>query len=212
MTESRNAVLQTIRQSLGRRDGLRAEEYVAIERKYVQVGSLNQDQKAVLFEQRLRDYETGVYRCENSGLATTIAHALTKRQRHGLLVPQGVPQNWLPAGFEFVLDHGFSYREIAGSEGVLTGCALAIAETGTIVLRHSFQDGRRPLTLIPDYHLCVVQVAQIVETIPEGVRQMALFGTALITTISGPSATSDIEMTRIKGVHGPRTLDVILVL
>ena len=83
--------------------------------------------------------------------------------------------------------------------------------TGTIVLRHSPDEGRRALTLIPDYHLCVVFANQVLETVSQGIREMANFGSAPLTTISGPSATSDIEMTRIKGVHGPRTLDVILV-
>ena len=94
---------------------------------------------------------------------------------------------------------------------MLTTCALAIAISGTIVLRHSPTEGRRALTLISDYHLCIVESSQVVETVPEGIRALAS-PTEPITTISGPSATADIEMTRIKGVHGPRTLDVILVV
>jgi L-lactate dehydrogenase complex protein LldG len=94
---------------------------------------------------------------------------------------------------------------------VITGCALAIAETGTIVLRHSPEDGGRALTLLPDYHLCIVRSSQVVASVPDGIRLAAEFATSPITTISGPSATSDIEMTRVKGVHGPRVLDVIVV-
>jgi L-lactate dehydrogenase complex protein LldG len=94
----------------------------------------------------------------------------------------------------------------------LTDCAVAIASTGTIVLRHSAGEARRALSLIPDYHLCVVFAAQIVETVPEGIDQMKTFSHIPITTIAGPSATSDIEMTRVNGVHGPRILDVILVV
>jgi L-lactate dehydrogenase complex protein LldG len=126
-------------------------------------------------------------------------------------VPLGIPNDWLPHGFLFQRDTGLNYQEIDKSEGVLTGCAVAIALTGTIVLRHSESEGRRALTLVPDYHLCVVHEQQIVETVPEGIAQMSAYAPAPITTISGPSATSDIEMTRIKGVHGPRTLEVILV-
>jgi L-lactate dehydrogenase complex protein LldG len=95
---------------------------------------------------------------------------------------------------------------------VLTDCALAIAMTGTIVLRHSAGEARRALSLIPDYHLCVVFAGQVVETVPEGVMQMKAFAHLPITTIAGPSATADIEMIRVQGVHGPRTLDVILVM
>ena len=105
--------------------------------------------------------------------------------------------------------------DLDSSDGAVTGCSGAIARTGTILLRHAGADGRRALTLIPDYHLCVVFAAQVVETVPEGLaRAWAGSGTGvplLLTTISGPSATADIEMTRIKGVHGPRTLDVVLV-
>jgi L-lactate dehydrogenase complex protein LldG len=96
-------------------------------------------------------------------------------------------------------------------DGTITGCTVAIAPTGTIVLCHGDREGRRALTLIPDDHLCVVFMEQVVETVAEGLRQPEVARSALITTISGPSATADIEMTRIKGVHGPRTLDVVLV-
>jgi L-lactate dehydrogenase complex protein LldG len=136
---------------------------------------------------------------------------LSTHGKQGLLIPGGLPQSWLPAGFAFTPELGLSYAEMDRSEGVLTGCAAAIALTGTIIIRHSAEAGSRALTLIPDYHLCVVHAEQVVHTVPEGFRQLSSFGTAPLTTISGPSATSDIEMTRIKGVHGPRTLEVILV-
>ena len=112
---------------------------------------------------------------------------------------------------QFTPDAGLSFDDLDCSEGVLTGCSFAIANTGTIVLRHAAGEGRRALTLIPDYHLCVVLAGQVVHTVPEALRGVAEGRPALLTTISGPSATADIEMTRIRGVHGPRTLDVVLV-
>jgi L-lactate dehydrogenase complex protein LldG len=107
-----------------------------------------------------------------------------------------------------------SKGQLASVHGVLTGCAAAIAETGTIVLDSGPAQGRRSLSLLPDYHLCVVEARQVVEVVPEGVAHMvgavAERG-APVTLVSGPSATSDIELMRVEGVHGPRTLDVILV-
>jgi len=116
-----------------------------------------------------------------------------------------------PPGFELVTDEGLSAAELDGVEGVVTGSAVAIAETGTIVLQNVAGQGRRAATLVPDYHLCVVRAEDVVETVAEAMGRLA--GTAALATtfVSGPSATADIEMTRIKGVHGPRFLDVILV-
>ena len=136
---------------------------------------------------------------------------MDSRGKRGLIVPHGLPAIWLPEDFAFVPDDALSYEALDRSEGVLTGCAVAIAATGTIVLCHSPAEGRRALSLVPDYHLCVVYEEQVVETVPEGIRNLRPHQSDPITTISGPSATSDIEMTRVKGVHGPRVLDVVLV-
>jgi L-lactate dehydrogenase complex protein LldG len=144
-------------------------------------------------------------------MATTIGRVLASRARRRLVVPKGLPSAWLPAGFEWVRDEGLSYGELDDSDGAVTACTSAIAQTGSIVLCHDATEGRRVLTLIPDYHLCVVFADQVVETVSESLRHPRVVASALVTTISGPSATADIEMTRIKGVHGPRTLDVVLV-
>ena len=120
--------------------------------------------------------------------------------------------SWLPEGFGFAVDEGLSSLALDKFEGVLTESTLAIAETGTIVLQTVAGQGRRAVSLIPDYHLCLVRASSVVATVPEAMDALAVrlvFGT---TFISGPSATADIEMTRIKGVHGPRFLDVILVM
>jgi L-lactate dehydrogenase complex protein LldG len=136
---------------------------------------------------------------------------LRARAGRRIFIPGDLPPEWLPASVEFVRDLDASYTELDHSDGVLTGCTLAIALTGTIVLRHAAGEGRRALTLVPDYHLCVVRADQVVETVPEGIRALRSLAPTLVTTISGPSATADIEMTRVRGVHGPRTLEVVLV-
>jgi L-lactate dehydrogenase complex protein LldG len=127
------------------------------------------------------------------------------------VIPLDLPREWLPETVEAVVDAGLTNADLDRSEGVLTACSVAIASTGTIVLRHGPAEGRRALTLLPDYHLCVVFREQIVQTVPEAIRRIGELKPALVTTISGPSATADIEMTRVRGVHGPRTLDVVIV-
>jgi L-lactate dehydrogenase complex protein LldG len=189
----------------------RAREYDALPRLYRTSGVLDEAARLDLFEDRLRDYNAVVYRCDATEIAATVAKTLTARAKHGLVTPDGLPAAWLPGGFTFTRDEGLSYDQLDHCEGVLTGCAVAIAFTGTIVLKHGPGEPRRALTLIPDYHLCVVRADQVVETVPEGIRRANEFRTSPLTTISGPSATSDIEMTRVKGVHGPRTLDVVLL-
>jgi L-lactate dehydrogenase complex protein LldG len=213
MSTAREAVLGRIRQALNEdhRAGARAAEYDALPRHYRSEADPDREAVVQLFVERLHDYGASVYPCAEAAIAETIAAVLQARSAGGLLVPRELPAAWLPSGFAFLPEADLSYAEMDRSEGVLTGCALAIALTGTIVIRHSQEDGTRALTLVPDFHLCIVRRDQIVHTVPEGIRAMARLGNAPLTTISGPSATSDIEMTRIKGVHGPRTLAVILV-
>jgi L-lactate dehydrogenase complex protein LldG len=110
-----------------------------------------------------------------------------------------------------VVDDGLSAGELNGFDGVMTGATLAIAETGTVVLQNVAGQGRRAVTLVPDYHLCLVRVDDVVETVPEAMERLQGAAELATTFVSGPSATADIEMTRIKGVHGPRFLDVILI-
>ncbi|MBV8808862.1 MAG: LUD domain-containing protein [Acidobacteriaceae bacterium] len=210
MTNAKEEIMRRIQNAT---HGLleRAREYDTISRNYIQSGTRDQAQRIELFCDRLRDYGSAVYTCQSDEITSGIANLLNTRQLSCLLVPSGFPAQWLPREFEFISDHRLTNEQIGRADGVITACALAIASTGTIVLRHSEEAGRRALTLIPDYHLCLVFENQIVETVPEGIRAMSTFSLAPITTISGPSATSDIEMTRIKGVHGPRTLDVLLV-
>lgn len=210
MSAAKDEILARIRGALGGTTSSPAVRENA-PKEYRYQGTLTPADRLAMFIDRLHDYDAVVHRAAPHAIASAIAAVLQARGKSGLLVPLGLPNDWLPAGFLFQRDTGLTYDEIDKSEGVLTGCAVAIALTGTIVLRHSEAEGRRALTLVPDYHLCVVYEHQIVETVPEGIGQMSAYAPAPITTISGPSATSDIEMTRIKGVHGPRTLEVILV-
>jgi L-lactate dehydrogenase complex protein LldG len=204
-------ILNRIRSALGAREGDRLAEYRAIPRRYRRSGTLGADARIELFISRIQHYDGGIFRCDRDALADTIAAALSERSKRRLIVPPALPREWLPAGFHFVADENLEYPDLDGSEGALTTCTVAIAFTGTMVLSHSPREGRRALTLVPDYHLCVVEGEQIVETVPQAFDRLREVKPSLVTTISGPSATADIEMTRIKGVHGPRTLDVIVV-
>jgi L-lactate dehydrogenase complex protein LldG len=205
---AREEILARVRAAVA---GSPTSEYSSVPRTYRAADALETHARIHLFTDRLLDYGAGVYTCSETEIARTVERAVIARKKQRLLVPAGLSDAWLPRGLGFCIDENLSYDELDHSQGVLTGCALAIAATGTIVLRHSPEEGRRALTLIPDYHLCVVFAGQIVETVVQGLAAMTRFSHSPITTISGPSATADIEMTRIKGVHGPRVLDVIIV-
>jgi len=164
-----------------------------------------------LLEDRLRDYDAHVVRVGRADVAANVAVMLEARGKRRIVVPAGLAVDWLPAGFEFVVDEGMSAAELDGFEGVMTGSTVAIAETGTVVLQNVPGQGRRATTLVPDYHLCVVRVEDVVETVPEAMGRLQATAGLATTFFSGPSATADIEMTRIKGVHGPRFLDVIVM-
>ena len=129
----------------------------------------------------------------------------------GSSYPRILPQAWEPAGVSLLRDHDLTIEQLETSNGVLTGCALGIARTGTIVLDAGPTQGRRILTLLPDYHLCVIREDQIVGLVPEAITKLQGSSRRPITLISGPSATSDIELNRVEGVHGPRTLEVLVV-
>jgi L-lactate dehydrogenase complex protein LldG len=208
---ARSEVLTKIRGAVGDNGSSCDAEYAAIARDYRRSGQSATGDIVSLLEGRLRDYDAGVFHCSVDEIAQTVAQAMASRGKSSLLRPADLPDTWLPALHQFPVVDGLSYEEIDRAEGVITGCVAAIAFTGTIILRHSEGDGRRALTLIPDYHLCIVNTSQVVETVPEGFARLKGMETMPITTVSGPSATADIEMNRVKGVHGPRFLDIILV-
>jgi L-lactate dehydrogenase complex protein LldG len=161
---------------------------------------------------RVEEYRATVRRVPADGLASAVAAACSARGVRRLAVPPGAPVSI--EGVELVVDDPpLSAAALDAVDGVLTGCALGIAETGTIVLDGGERSGRRALTLVPDYHLCVVEAASVVASVPDAVAELAAVAAEgrPITFVSGPSATSDIELDRVEGVHGPRTLDVLVV-
>ncbi|MFI6514918.1 lactate utilization protein C [Spirillospora sp. NPDC050679] len=202
---ARDQILGRIGGVLGDRAVPAADDYAAIDRAYL---TRHHDDGIVdLFAERAADYRAAVRKVPAAGLPGAIAEALTGAR---YAVPDGLPAAWL-AGVDpsrLVTD-----PDVAGLDavdGVVTACAVAVAETGTIVLDHGPGQGRRALTLVPDRHLIVVAAGQIVPDVPEALAR--LDPVRPLTLVSGPSATSDIELNRVEGVHGPRTLEVIIAL
>ena len=189
--------------------------YEAIARDYRRERSATTEELVELLVDRLVDYKARVRRSTPDQLAETIAAALAVQGTRTVAVPPGVEQGWFEqTDVDVRRDRPdecalLTVDELDHLDGVVTACALAIAETGTIVLDASPDQGRRLLTLVPDYHLCVVRADQVVPDVPQA---LALLDPVRPTTmISGPSATSDIELSRVEGVHGPRTLEVVVV-
>jgi len=163
-----------------------------------------------LLADRLADYRAVVRRATPATQVSEVAAALADRGARRIVVPPGLEIE-LPASAEVIEDACLSPAELDSFDGVVTRAAVAIAETGTIVLDGSPGQGRRAISLVPDYHLCVVEASQVVHLVPEAVARLARTTGRPLTWISGPSATSDIELERVEGVHGPRTLEVVLV-
>jgi L-lactate dehydrogenase complex protein LldG len=168
------------------------------------------DDRVDLFVERVADYRATVRRCTPSTVPEAVAGLLVGVPR--IVAPYGVPREWFTSYPGVVgADDGLSVADLdAPGLAVVTGCAVAIATTGTIVLDAGPDQGRRALTLVPDHHVCVVRAEQIVAGVPAALRRIA-DPTRALTFISGPSATSDIELNRVEGVHGPRRLDVVVV-
>jgi L-lactate dehydrogenase complex protein LldG len=201
----REEVLARIRSALS---GDGAPDPQAPPATYRTAGDLHGEALLDLLAERLAHYRAIVRRTSPTGLGAAIAASLAERGARRVVVPEGLDLPPLP-GVEAVTDHGLSPQDLDALDGVITGASVAIAQTGTIVLDGSPDQGRRAITLVPDYHLCLVRADQVVELVPEAVGR--LDASRPLTWISGPSATSDIELSRVEGVHGPRTLEVILV-
>ena len=207
---ARDEVLARIRAALGGSpaDGAPADDQAP--RGYRSSVGLDTAALISLLTERLHDYGTAVRRCPPSGVPAAVGEALAGRGARRVVVPAGLDLPGLDVpGVTLLADDGLSPGALDAADGVITTAALAIAETGTIVLDGGPGQGRRALSLVPDYHLCLLRAGQIVGIVPEALDKLPPGRPC--TWISGPSATSDIELDRVQGVHGPRTLEVILI-
>ncbi|MYU56061.1 MULTISPECIES: LutC/YkgG family protein [Streptomyces] len=209
----RDVVLARVRRALADVPRGEGPEDWPVERDYRRVhGARTTAQTVELLAENLADYRAIVHRCAADGLPALIRRLLAERGAETVVVPPGLDPAWLAAAdVTLVPDRAAqTARELDAVDSVVTGCAVAIAETGTLVLDGGPDQGRRRITLVPDHHLCVVRVpGQVVGSVPQALPRLA--PDRPLTWISGPSATSDIELDRVEGVHGPRTLEVILL-
>ena len=201
MSEARDEILRRVASAVG--DGAAPG---AVARTYHRSGTLDPAARLARLRERLLDYRARVETTSAGAIAERAAE-LAAGGRIG--VPPGLPAVWRPPNA--VEDYDLPTHELDALAGVLTGCTLAIAETGTVVLTGDAHEGRRALTLVPDLHICVVRGDQVVETVPEAFALLNGNERRPMTFVSGPSATSDIELKRVEGVHGPRRLVVLLV-
>jgi L-lactate dehydrogenase complex protein LldG len=200
VSAARDAILVAVRNATAA--GSAPEPFA---RTYRRDGARSRPERIALFAERVGDYRATVRRVQ----AQDLQHAIDELAPGRIGIPAGLPREWRPTSA--VEDHGLTPRELDALDGVITGCTLAIAETGTLVLSGGPSEGRRALTLVPDLHLCVVRSSQIVETVPQAFDALKDSAFRPLTFVSGPSATSDIELERVEGVHGPRNLVVVIV-
>jgi L-lactate dehydrogenase complex protein LldG len=210
---AREEILTRLRIALRDVPAEETTEAVPVERGYRHAGRLGAAARADLLADRLSDYRATVYRCSIRQLPTIVKGILAAHDTETLVVPHDLKATWY-RGFDGTVRADdpadpLSVADLDAADTVLTGCAVAIATTGTLVLDAGPAQGRRALTLVPDHHICVVRAAAIVEIVPEALAR--LDPARPLTFISGPSATSDIEFNRVEGVHGPRNLDVVVV-
>ena len=218
MSGSRDQILGRIRSALGDAPRPDADQtYRALPRNYLRAH--HEHDIVALFAERAADYRAVVERRPAAEVPAAVARILTDRARDqgardqgseaAFVVPDGFPAEWIPAEITVVRDDPpLSPAQLDRLAGVVTGCAVAIAETGTIVLDHGPAQGRRALTLVPDFHLVIVRAEQVTADLPDAFARLDPGRPQ--TLISGPSATSDIELIRVEGVHGPRTLHILL--
>jgi L-lactate dehydrogenase complex protein LldF len=205
--EARADILRRIRAALG--DAAAAD----VPRTYRTSDERPRDEIVTLFAERVAEYRATVHRVGEAEVAATVQRVAEEEGARRIGIPEDLAAEWRPAELQLVEDAGLSVDQLDGLDGALTGCAVAIAETGTFVLDGGVGQGRRALSLVPDLHACVVREDQVVGLVPEAVGKLedAVRAGRPLTFVSGPSATSDIELDRVEGVHGPRVLHVVVV-
>lgn len=210
MSEARDVILECVRHALRDVPDSERPEDVFVPRDY-----RDREPEGTLqrFVERVTDYGATVRLVGAEELTAAVGEACRERGVETLAVPRDVPPAWVPPGIEAIVDTELDAAELDRIGAALTGCALAIADTGTIVLDGGPRQGRRTLTLLPDVHICVVDEGQVVEGVPAALRRIAAGLRAAarpVTFVSGPSATSDIELSRVEGVHGPRKFELVV--
>lgn len=211
---ARETVLKRIRAALKDVPASETPDDVAVDRSYLHADASPEVERLERFIERVREYKAVVKVARPDGVAEAVAESCRARGVARLAVPADLPEGWAPPGVTLDREPGLTNEQLDRTDGVLTACALGIAQTGTVVLDSGPGQGRRAITLVPDYHLCVIFQDQVVGLVPEAVARLQKAAESPdrpITFISGPSATSDIELNRVEGVHGPRTLEVIVV-
>jgi L-lactate dehydrogenase complex protein LldG len=209
MSSARDEVLARVRRALSVAGSVPAPVVVPRDYQTTSAHPAGSQELLDLFQERVEDYRASLTRCteDDSSIGTAVRSVLFANDARTVVTPDGLPA-WVAHQGQ-VIDHaGLMPAELDAIDAVVTGCAVAIAETGTIVLDGGSLSGRRAITLVPDLHICVVRADQVVGTVPVGLTR--LDPTCPLTFISGPSATSDIELERVEGVHGPRRLHVVL--
>jgi L-lactate dehydrogenase complex protein LldG len=210
VTGARGEILARVRRALDDVPSAERPDDVTVPRGY-----LDREPGDILdrFVERVTDYGSIVRIVPEAEIANAVAELARSFGVETFAVPPDLPAAWVPGAVESITDVELSPRELDRIGAALTGCALGIAETGTVVLDAGAAQGRRALTLVPDVHLCVIEDEQIVEGVPAAFRRLApgLRARRPLTFVSGPSATSDIELSRVEGVHGPRRFGLVLV-
>jgi L-lactate dehydrogenase complex protein LldG len=211
VSAAREQILESVRRGLADVPGNERPEDVPVPREY-----LEREPEATLdrFVERVVEYGSVVHLVSEGGIARAVEAASREFGVTSLVVPPGLPPEWMPLEIESISDTDLEVRALDRIGAALTGCALGIAETGTIVLDAGPTQGRRALSLVPDVHLCVIEEEQVVDGVPAALRRLSgelRASRRPLTFVSGPSATSDIELARVEGVHGPRRFGLIVV-